>query len=1073
MEDSMRTYRRGENSDHCFLLVLSLFLSGFVLATCVIAEESPSPPEPIAPTVKTNPISDPSGPQPLYGPSYPARYAVIQTGAINAMFNSHAQWGSGYDPHYSLIPQFPYTSFELTSGAGVSYLFGGALWVGGVVGSDTLVSVAADGWQNITETYPDGYTSTTYPGSVIPIHPIGDQAFRSECTDTLHAGVNTGHDFIDGRAHKPLPVRIAIRAHSWNTAPANHCILYDVVITNIGTQTIQNGYAGLYFDGDVGDLTDDQRSTDDITGFLPGGGIAYIADNDGDPRQAKPCPGVLCAKLLAESWPGGSLSYNWWIGNASPTNDYGPQQRSTFRNLGTGGLGTPEGDRNKYWYLRNGDIDYDQVMTCAMSNDPNWIPVSQNICQAFSKGFDTRFLLSFGPFALPPDSSSRFIFSTFAIDSLHTNPDNDLNLGLRGGTLNPLAYEANLNLAGVTQMGHVADSLAQFLVDPSTQVYGLRVTRRTADTIFLEWDDWGFGSIDGYNIYASPIPDTAFPVKGILPPWYTPSQQTLVAQIGRQHQFALTSIDSTKPYVINVAHRFGSQVGSLGTPLQVRFDILPATPIMLDSLCFFKQPTGARMRWHQPAGPTVHHYNIYKFDSTWAANKFLPFYTTVRQSFDYNRMFYRNGQTWYYYALPVWATVSGSETTFVDLRAKDGDRYTVTAVDSDGYMSNYSGVSTIMMESTRSKDVLVMVDSDPTGNYVVRDSIRSYYNRLLSGYSHDIYSWYDSSAWPYCEGTTPACMDWHDFMKYRLIIIDDGMYDGILASWYEDQMHGFNVYLASGGQIAYFGSFSRMGGSYLNLTTNPGEYKRTHSIISQYFGIDSVFYVGALYYQRHSVPPYQDSLFGFYKGEAVSPAPGDIFYDATHDRMKASFRSFWPVTTPPSVSTFHLTTAGQPIYTYRSLFPTKSMNEGQVAGVLTAGPITTTYLYGFHLWYMDSTSAQSLVDWMVGQTPPAPSPASETPQKPLEFTTQNYPNPFNPSTTIGFTLIEKEHVSVIIYNMLGQIVRSVCDNDMEPGIHDVVWDGTSNSGHAVSSGVYFYRLIAGPNVAIRKMLLLK
>ncbi|MFZ1685158.1 MAG: T9SS type A sorting domain-containing protein, partial [Candidatus Zixiibacteriota bacterium] len=554
--------------------------------------------------------------------------------------------------------------------------------------------------------------------------------------------------------------------------------------------------------------------------------------------------------------------------------------------------------------------------------------------------------------------------------------------------------------------------------------------------------------------------------------WYTPGEQTLIAQVGRQHRFTLTGIDTTKPWVVNVAHRFGSSVGSPGTPLPLRFDILPATPVMLDTLSFFKQPTGAMVRWHQPAGPAVHHYNIYKFDSTWAANKFLPFYSTVRQTFDYNRIFYRNGQTWYYYALPIWTTVAGTESTYVDIHANDGDRYTVIAVDSDGYMSPYSGVVT-MRNSTRSKDVLVIVDSDPSGNYVVRDSIRSYYNRLLSGYSHDIYSWYDSSAWPYCEGTTPACMDWHDFMKYRLIIIDDGMYDGILASWYEDPTRGFSTYLASGGQIAYFGSFSRMGGSYLVLTTNPGEYKRTHSLISQYFGIDSVFYVGALYYQRHSVPPYQDSLFAFYKGEAISPAPGDVFYDATHDRMKASFRSYWPATTPASVSTFHLTSAGQPIYTYRSLFPTKSMNEGQVAGVLTVGPTTTTYLYGFHLWYMDSTSAQSLVDWMVSQAPPAPSPARDAPPPVLEFASQNYPNPFNPSTTIGFTLMEREHVTITIYNLLGQIVRTLCDQDLEPGIHRVMWDGTSVSGHPVTSGVYFYRLIAGPNVSIKKMLLLK
>ncbi|MFZ1683250.1 MAG: hypothetical protein WAU88_03875, partial [Candidatus Zixiibacteriota bacterium] len=512
----MRTYRPADSPGFRYLLTLFLILFNLIVTTYVTAEELPSP---LVPTENTSPTTDPPGPQPVYGPAYPARYAVIQTGAINAMFNSHAQWGSGFDPHFSLIPQFPNSSYELSSGSGVTYLLAGALWVGGVVGGDTLVSVGADGWQNVTETYPDGYTSTTFTGSVVPIQPIGDLAFRSDCTDSIHAGLGNLYNPFDHRTHKPLPIKIAIRAHAWNTAPADHCILYDVVITNIGTQTIQDGYAGLYFDGDVGDISDGYHAADDITGFTPDGGIAYIADNDGDLFKARSCPGVFCAKLLADSWPAGTLSYNWWIGNANPVNDFGPQRVTTYRDLGTGGQGTPEGDRNKYWYLRNGDIDYDQVMTCLMASDPNWTPVGQAICQAFSKGFDTRFLYSFGPFALAPDSAVRFVFSTFSIDSLHTDPDNDKNIGLRGGTYDPFTYESKLNLDGVKQMGHVADSLALFLLDPSTQVYGLRVVSRFADSVLLEWDDWGFGSIDGYNIYASPIPDTAFPVKGILPPW--------------------------------------------------------------------------------------------------------------------------------------------------------------------------------------------------------------------------------------------------------------------------------------------------------------------------------------------------------------------------------------------------------------------------------------------------------------------------------------------------------------------------------------------------------------------------
>jgi hypothetical protein len=92
---------------------------------------------------------------------------------------------------------------------------------------------------------------------------------------------------------------------------------------------------------------------------------------------------------------------------------------------------------------------------------------------------------------------------------------------------------------------------------------------------------------------------------------------------------------------------------------------------------------------------------------------------------------------------------------------------------------------------------------------------------------------------------------------------------------------------------------------------------------------------------------------------------------------------------------------------------------------------------------------------------------------PSVFSTQNYPNPFNPSTTIAYALPTRAHVTIEILNVLGQAVRKLVDEDVAAGNHLVFWDGTTSSGHAVSSGVYFYRLIAGTNIATRKMLLLK
>lgn len=89
---------------------------------------------------------------------------------------------------------------------------------------------------------------------------------------------------------------------------------------------------------------------------------------------------------------------------------------------------------------------------------------------------------------------------------------------------------------------------------------------------------------------------------------------------------------------------------------------------------------------------------------------------------------------------------------------------------------------------------------------------------------------------------------------------------------------------------------------------------------------------------------------------------------------------------------------------------------------------------------------------------------------------QNFPNPFNPSTSIRYTVDSRQAsapISLRVYNIRGQSVRVLVDGEVEPGNYQVVWDGRNDKGEDVSSGIYFYRLTAGEQVATRKMLLLK
>jgi hypothetical protein len=100
--------------------------------------------------------------------------------------------------------------------------------------------------------------------------------------------------------------------------------------------------------------------------------------------------------------------------------------------------------------------------------------------------------------------------------------------------------------------------------------------------------------------------------------------------------------------------------------------------------------------------------------------------------------------------------------------------------------------------------------------------------------------------------------------------------------------------------------------------------------------------------------------------------------------------------------------------------------------------------------------------------------ANEDPVNPvITALNGNYPNPFNPTTSISFSVREKMPVELVIYNMLGQKVRTLVDGPMDPGNHSVVWNGRDNNGRSVASGVYFFKMHAGKYTSTKKMILMK
>lgn len=93
---------------------------------------------------------------------------------------------------------------------------------------------------------------------------------------------------------------------------------------------------------------------------------------------------------------------------------------------------------------------------------------------------------------------------------------------------------------------------------------------------------------------------------------------------------------------------------------------------------------------------------------------------------------------------------------------------------------------------------------------------------------------------------------------------------------------------------------------------------------------------------------------------------------------------------------------------------------------------------------------------------------------PQEFSLdQNFPNPFNPTTQIGFSLKTSEQVRLVVYNMLGQQVRTLVNDNLAPGTYSVSWNGQDDLGRQVASGAYIYRLQSNSVSLTRSMMLLK
>jgi len=191
--------------------------------------------------------------------------------------------------------------------------------------------------------------------------------------------------------------------------------------------------------------------------------IAWISDNDGDPtddgnwsftspiavtgtRVVRTPFDTMTVDTMSENG-GLSYSFNWWISNGNPSLDFGPRLAGTeedpFRPFNAH-LGTPTGDRNKYYVMSHSEFDYDQLFTAISHTQEGYLPPPRpDQAEDFADGYDTRYLLSFGPFNVSPGDTLPITLAYLAGDEFHSSPTafDDFDAFNPGVFYNTLSFE--------------------------------------------------------------------------------------------------------------------------------------------------------------------------------------------------------------------------------------------------------------------------------------------------------------------------------------------------------------------------------------------------------------------------------------------------------------------------------------------------------------------------------------------------------------------------------------------------------------------------------------------------------
>ena len=888
---------------------------------------------------------------------WPTFIASQETEKFRTLFDNFGHIGSGF-AYSQGIEKFEQDygtsySFESPPNSTIEYLFGAGIWVGAIVGSDTLVSTSVDGWYNGY----DEFAGNVFQPSIKKITFPSDYSLRCQFNDT--STLNILNDKVTGKPHTPLNVKITDKSYVWRNAPLDNAVIYDYTFTNIGDRQLEKVYIGFYFDCDIGSKESSSSVNyfkDDVSGTLRDSGIAYILDADGDPDTSTgsfnnySSTKAFAFELLATSFVPSDTNYNWWT-TGKGYFDFSPRLKGTpedpYRNVGV----IPNGDRNKYYMMRHKEWDYDMALCRLIDQiDTTWIsPLGDIFPHVFDNGSDVKFLYSIGPFDLEPGQSERILFSTFTADSIHISSTNLPNL-----KYNPLLYIDNLNLENLVLAGSAIRTAVDSILNPLLQPTGLEVDEDNK----ISFDPYVFDDVTGYNVYSSLIDPTTLPFLGIIPPWYKP---TSLQYVGHSiDEIPIDDLDRLTAVQVSYTSALGESELSEPVYLNIPNPVLPIT----SEYTITQSVDSAVISWTIPdTGDAPILFKVYKFapDEYPGDSYTQPYFLEGGgDTFTSDSILVDN--TWWFYQSSIadpYAIIASSGRQFIDYNVQDGALYYIVSVDRYGFESK-PAVTKVYVGNNLSKDLLIVLKTESATISTSEVTIKNFYENLLGNtqLDYDFYSVADSMSVGACSYF--YCPSWQKMSQYKFVLVDESEYNAV---YWDDELP---FYLASGGTLINFGSVSKL--FSLQHNTLPMWYSDSSNNAS-FLGIDSIFSYGHLY--RYPIP-IEEGIFGFHSAESKDA----LFPSLECDTSKYPLDNFWnfipniPFNEPLQVACMIPKDSTEITHIYKSLYPTTSYMQDLPVGIKHlwkyGNNSTYVYSYGFHLYYMKENDSRKLLSAILG-----------------------------------------------------------------------------------------------------------